>query len=109
VNIAKWMEFVTENKNENCIIVLCGNKLDLERYDIFLKFSSSRQVAFSQGEKFAKEHKVLFYEISAKTGENLENMFFYAVADLPYFTQFQWVNKEKLVEELSIFIFNQYY
>ena len=34
VNIAKWMEFVTENKNENCNIVLCGNKLDLERYDV---------------------------------------------------------------------------
>jgi len=101
------MEFVTENKNENCNIVLCGNKLDLERYDINFKIILfTRQVPFSQGEKFADENKIVFNEISAKTGENLEKMFFYALADLPYFAQFQWENKDKLVEELSILNFN---
>lgn len=64
-----------------------------------------RQVAFSQGEKFSKEQKILFFEISAKTGANIENMFYSAIAELPFFSQFEWQNKDNLVEEISKIIF----
>jgi hypothetical protein len=43
----------------------------------------------------------LFFEISAKTGANVENMFYSAIAELSFFSQYEWQNKEMLVEELS--------
>jgi GTPase SAR1 family protein len=30
-NLKKWLSFINENKSENTILVLCGNKSDLER------------------------------------------------------------------------------
>ncbi len=58
-------------------------------------------MAFSQGEKFSKENRIRFFEISAKTGANIEVMFYSAIADLGFFNQFEPQNKEKLVNELS--------
>ena len=70
-----------------------------------IKLIHYRQVAYSQGEKFAKEQKILFFEVSAKSGANIENMFYSAIAELNFFSQFEWQNKEKLVEELSKIIY----
>ena len=48
------------------MFVLVGNKLDLE---------SEREVDAKEAEAFAKEKKFLFFEVSAKTGENVREMF----------------------------------
>ena len=46
--------------------VLCGNKLDRE---------SDRQVSSDEAEAFAHEMQLHLFETSAKTGENIEDVF----------------------------------
>ena len=46
--------------------VLVGNKSDLEEL---------REVTFEQGQKYADEHEMLFFECSAKAGFNVEEIF----------------------------------
>lgn len=47
-------------------VMLIGNKVDLE---------SRRAVSYEEGEKFAKEHGLIFLETSAKTAANVEEAF----------------------------------
>ena len=47
-------------------IVLVGNKTDLE---------TDRQVSYEEGAAFAKRNDLIFMETSAKTGENVDNMY----------------------------------
>ena len=48
------------------MIVLVGNKIDDE---------TSRQVSWEEGSTFAKRNDLMFMETSAKTGENVDNIF----------------------------------
>ena len=48
------------------LMVLIGNKCDLE---------NKREVSTEEGQKFAKENGMPFFETSAKTGENVEKLF----------------------------------
>src|SRR3990167_211140 len=47
-------------------IIIVGNQCDLE---------AERQVSYEEGEKFAKEKKLLFFESSAKNNINIEQIF----------------------------------
>lgn len=47
-------------------IMLIGNKCDL---------SSRRAVTTEEGEQFAKEHGLIFMEASAKTAQNVEEVY----------------------------------
>ena len=47
-------------------IMLIGNKSDLD---------TRRQVSLEEGERFAKEHNLVFMETSAKTAYNVEESF----------------------------------
>ena len=47
-------------------VMLIGNKVDLD---------SRRAVSYEEGEKFAKEHGLIFLETSAKTAANVEEAF----------------------------------
>jgi small GTP-binding protein len=66
INSNFWINETNDLKQENSMFVLVGNKLDLE---------SERQVNAKEAEAFAKEKKFLFFEVSAKTGENVREMF----------------------------------
>jgi hypothetical protein len=44
----------------------------------------------------------MFFEISAKTGENVRKMFYSVIAELPFFEEYN-TNKAKLISELGIF------
>jgi len=66
-NISKWMKICKENNPENVKMVLVGNKCDLA--------DDKRQVSLDEGQKLAKENGMLFFETSAKTGENVEKLF----------------------------------
>ena len=86
-NVSNWISFV---KNiEKTTIVLCGNKIDLER-----------EVEKSDGEELAKKEGLTFFECSAKTDENIKNMFFSSIAILPTFGIYDQQEKENLIREL---------
>ncbi|XP_055348928.1 ras-related protein Rab6-like isoform X3 [Paramacrobiotus metropolitanus] len=60
---SKWIEDVRNERGNDVIIMLVGNKTDL---------AEKRQVSTEDGETKAKEHKVMFIETSAKTGYNVK-------------------------------------
>ncbi|XP_042474397.1 ras-related protein RABC1-like isoform X1 [Zingiber officinale] len=63
----KWIEELKlYSAYHDSVKVLVGNKLDLE---------SSRMVTREEGIAFANQHGFLFYESSAKTGENVAKCF----------------------------------
>lgn len=65
-HLASWLEDARQHSSSNMVIMLIGNKSDLE---------SSRQVSKEEGEQFAKEHGLIFMETSAKTADNVEEAF----------------------------------
>ena len=86
-NIPNWINFI--RSIENNTLVLCGNKIDL----------SEREVKKEEGEALAQKEGITFFEVSAKTGEGIKNMFYNSVADLSTFAEHN-SNKENLVKEL---------
>ena len=73
-NIEKWLNDVKSQSNPNVKIFLIGNKADLE---------DKRKVARIEGEKFYNDHKLSYFiETSAKTGFNVQNVFFSVLLDV---------------------------
>ncbi|CAD8061507.1 unnamed protein product [Paramecium sonneborni] len=66
-NLQRWMEEIRNNGNANMIIVLCGNKIDLE---------SERAITYEEGLQYAQQQKLIFLEISAKQGINIQSAFY---------------------------------
>ena len=87
-NVPSWVIFI--KSIENTTIILCGNKTDL----------TTREVEKNEGEQFAQKEGCHFFEVSAKTNDNIKLMFYSAVADLPTFAE-ETHNKENLIEELQ--------
>jgi len=86
-NILKWISFV---KNiEKTTMILCGNKTDLPR-----------DVQKNEGEELSKSEGLLFFECSAKTNENIKNMFYSAISVLPTFGDNDEFKRGSLIKEL---------
>ncbi|KAF9976255.1 hypothetical protein BGZ73_008897 [Actinomortierella ambigua] len=66
MNTAKWIDDVRAERGMDVIIVLVGNKTDL---------NEKRQVTAEEGEKKAKEFNIMFIETSAKAGHNVKTLF----------------------------------
>ena len=65
------------NSNNNLVIYLVGNKLDLcQPGEEGEEISDKRAVKREDAEAYAAEHGLLFDEVSAKTGENVREIFF---------------------------------
>ena len=64
--LTRWLEEARQNANANMVVMLVGNKIDLEQ---------RRVVSTEEGQKFAQDHGLLFIETSAKTGHNVEEAF----------------------------------
>ncbi|XP_022451052.1 ras-related protein Rab-2A isoform X3 [Delphinapterus leucas] len=62
-HLTTWLEDARQHSNSNMVIMLIGNKSDLE---------SRREVKKEEGEAFAREHGLIFMETSAKTASNVE-------------------------------------
>ena len=84
-NISKWLEEARSFSNPHIILVLVGNKSDLEEqylkdcaiiilYFFFRKLR--RQVSTKEGEVYAKNNNMLFFETSAKTYYNIDQVMF---------------------------------
>ena len=67
-SLGKWLSDVKDNVPEGTFIIICGNKIDLNK---------KRVVSKEEAEKFAKENNIQFAETSATTGQGIE--------ELPYF------------------------
>ena len=65
-HLTRWLEEVRQNGNPDIMVMLIGNKADLD---------SRRQVSTEEGERFAKENGLIFLETSAKTNFNVEQAF----------------------------------
>lgn len=65
-HLTTWLEDARQHSNSNMVIMLIGNKSDLE---------SRREVKKEEGEAFAREHGLIFMETSAKTAANVEEAF----------------------------------
>ena len=65
-NCDKWIEDVRAERGGEVVIMLVGNKTDL---------SDKRQVTADEGEAKAKKLNVLFIETSAKSNQNIKQMF----------------------------------
>jgi len=65
-HLTSWLEDARQHSSSNMVIMLIGNKSDLE---------SSRAVTYEEGEQFAKEHGLIFTETSAKTAAGVEDSF----------------------------------
>ena len=65
-HISTWIEDCLAQSPKTVFMVLVGNKSDL---------SDKRRVSFEEGQQMAKNHNLLFFETSAKTGENVDKIF----------------------------------
>ena len=65
-NISNWIEDCLQQSPKTVFMVLVGNKSDLN--DI-------RKVSFEEGKEMAKNNNMMFFETSAKTGENVDKIF----------------------------------
>ena len=58
---------------KNILICLIGNKIDLE---------NKREVSYEEGKNFAEENELLFFETSAKEGNNIQEIFFQSATNI---------------------------
>ena len=67
LDIKSWVDDCKKQSPKTVLLVLIGNKIDLDE---------QREVSYEEGKKFAEENGMLFYETSAKSGDNVENVFY---------------------------------
>ncbi len=72
------MKELQRQANENIIIALAGNKSDL-----VADHPDKRAIATPDAEAYAKEAGLLFFETSAKTAENVRDLFTAIARKLP--------------------------
>ena len=65
-NLSDWIEDCKNSSPKTVFMVLVGNKCDLEE---------NREVTEEEGKEFAEKHGMLFFETSAKTGQNVKEVF----------------------------------
>jgi small GTP-binding protein len=71
-NISNWIKQIEANAQNSAIKVLVGNKFD----------KPNRVVTKEEGEKLAEEYQMKYFETSAKTGENVSEVFQYVTVEI---------------------------
>ena len=72
------MKELQRQANENIIIALAGNKADL-----VAEHPDKRAITMADAEAYAREAGLLFFETSAKTSENVRELFTAIARKLP--------------------------
>jgi Ras-related protein Rab-8A len=65
-HIKVWMKGIEQHASQGVNKILVGNKADME---------DKRVVSTEQGQELAEKYGIRFYETSAKTGQNVDDMF----------------------------------
>ncbi|GAH53367.1 unnamed protein product [marine sediment metagenome] len=65
-NVKKWYDIITEVAFQNILLILVGNKVDL---------GNSREITTEEGMELAKKLGIYYMETSAKTSENIGDVF----------------------------------
>lgn len=63
--IEEWFKSIIENKRKDAQVILIGNKKDMV----------NRVISAEQGESLAKKFEIKYYETSALSGENVDQVF----------------------------------
>ena len=72
-HISSWIDDCLSQSPKTVFMVLVGNKSDL---------SEKRRVTIEEGQQMAKNHNLLFFETSAKTGENIDQTIRFLVKEV---------------------------
>ncbi|KAL5572676.1 hypothetical protein UlMin_022273 [Ulmus minor] len=67
VRAKKWVQELQRQGNPNLVMFLAGNKADL---------ADKRKVGAEEGELYAKENGLVFLETSAKSAQNVNELFY---------------------------------
>ncbi|CAO3631721.1 unnamed protein product [Cunninghamella blakesleeana] len=89
INTSKWIDDVRAERGTDVIIVLVGNKTDL---------NDKRQVSVEEGDNKAKEYNIMFIETSAKAGQNVKPLFRKIGNALPYSGEIAETQSEQLTK-----------
>ncbi|KAG8081102.1 hypothetical protein GUJ93_ZPchr0007g3933 [Zizania palustris] len=73
-NIRNWIRNIEQHASDNVNKILVGNKADMDE--------SKRAVPTSKGQALADEYGIKFFETSAKTNLNVEQVFFSIARDI---------------------------
>ncbi|WVZ62523.1 hypothetical protein U9M48_012262 [Paspalum notatum var. saurae] len=73
-NIRNWIRNIEQHASDNVNKILIGNKADMDE--------SKRAVPTSKGQALADEYGIKFFETSAKTNLNVEQVFFSIARDI---------------------------
>ena len=68
-NVSTWIEDCRNQSPQTIFMVLVGNKTDLE-------LENKRAVSFEEGQELAEKNKMMFFETSAKSGKNVDDIFY---------------------------------
>ena len=66
IHTEHWVNETKDLKREDAIFVLVGNKIDLD---------DKRAVSYKEANEYAEEKGFLFHEVSAKTGDEIQELF----------------------------------
>ena len=66
-NISDWIKDCKDQSPKTITMVLVGNNAHEE---------DKRQVAYDEGKSLAQKYGMQFFEVSAKTGQNIDELFF---------------------------------
>ena len=74
-NVSTWIEDCKNQSPKTIYMILVGNKSDLE---------DKRQVSQEEGQELAEKYGLEFYETSAKTGSNVDEVFFKSADEIAH-------------------------
>lgn len=72
-SVPHWLENLRKEVNDNCVLMLIGNKCDLE---------DQRKVTTEKGKEFAQKENLIFFESSALNATNVNEAFMKLLSEI---------------------------